>query len=87
MKELKRTWFIRVIANGYIVGSMRFEGALEEAKKFAEEWASIRKWSVPVVGVWVEIWTDNPRKTANAQLVVEWYQNSFDQSLAEELSI
>lgn len=66
--------------SGYNVGDTTFEGTLEEARKFAEEWASEGDWLEPVVEVDVEIWTDNPYETEDAELVDIWGQFSYDYS-------
>lgn len=75
----KRKWYIYRFESGYYAGDTEFEGTLEEAKKFAWEWASKGHWEEPVVRVWVELWDGNPRESGTER-VGGWEQFSYDPS-------
>lgn len=76
----RRKWYIRMMESGYDAGSTTYEGTLEEAKKYAREWASEGDWLEPVVKVWVEVWNGDPYEDEGAECVEVWCQYSRDPS-------
>lgn len=73
----RRKWYIRITSDGIDIRNV-YEGTLEEARKYAEEWARRGNWSKPVVEVRVELWDGDPETGAN--IVEGWYQYSYDTS-------
>lgn len=76
----KKKWYIRIMESGYNAGDTTYEGTLEEARKYAEEWAADGDWLEPVVEVDVEIWDADPYEVEDAELVDIWGQYSYDHS-------